>query len=95
MTKQTRVPLTEPVPAPTIWVKGLGRVDVDGPCATFVLYAENKTEFGDDLVPERAIQVRIVMPLESILPAVRMALAATGPHFFDTESDQNGKRVLS
>ena len=68
--------LSEPVPAPTIFINGVADIaQIGGGCACFVLYQNVPDLDPATATMERQVVVRIVIPLEAIPVAVRQALA--------------------
>jgi hypothetical protein len=68
--------LCEPVPAPTIFVSGIGEITrIGGGCVCFVLYQNLPDLDPDSPTVERQVVARIVVPIEAIPVAVRQTLA--------------------
>jgi len=68
--------LCEPIPAPTIFVSGIGEIArIGGNCACFVLYQSLPDLDPDSPAVERQVVARVIVPLDAIPTAVRQALA--------------------
>lgn len=68
--------LIEPVPLQDIFCEGIGRIQIVGQNARFFLYIGN----GTDGMPERMVVARVVIPLENLPEAIRMAMEVTIGH---------------
>lgn len=62
--------LAEPYPVIDQYVDGLGRIEVTGQNFRFVLYTTKENEDGSS----HEIVARVVMPADSVLPAIKMVL---------------------
>jgi hypothetical protein len=67
--------LCEPVPAPTIFVNGIGEITrIGGGCVCFVLYQNLPDLDPESPALERQVVARIVIPVDAIPVAVRQTL---------------------
>jgi hypothetical protein len=68
--------LCEPLPAPTIFVSGIGEITrIGGGCVCFVLYQNLPDLDPDSGAIERQVVARIIVPVDAIPVAVRQTLA--------------------
>ncbi len=64
--------LIEPVPIADDFVQGIAKIEQIGPCARFVLYAEQGLpELGGATV--RVVVGKVVIPIEALPAAIKMA----------------------
>jgi hypothetical protein len=64
--------LTDTGQAPEYFCSGVGRVEPMGAVVRFTLYVNQISPVG---TPEQAINVRVVLPADAVMPAIELTIA--------------------
>lgn len=75
-TKLCKPQYVEPVPVPDVFITGIAKVEITGHNARFYLYVDQNS-FDPGREPDKFIVAKIIIPLENLPEAIKIATEAS------------------